>query len=46
MKWIVRFHEQFEAEFSEFDQEVKDELLAEAKFVKQFGPETSRPHVD
>ncbi|WP_342612443.1 type II toxin-antitoxin system RelE/ParE family toxin [Terriglobus saanensis] len=26
--------------------EVQDELLAEAKFVELFGPETGRPHVD
>src|SRR6201996_5174082 len=46
MAWTVKFHEEFESEFLDFDQAVKDELLAEAKFVKQFGPETARPHVD
>jgi hypothetical protein len=46
MKWAVTFHDEFKAEFDELDQEVKDELLAEAKFVEKFGPETSRPHVD
>ena len=45
-KWTVTFHDEFKAEFDELDQEVKDELLAEAKFVEKFGPETSRPHVD
>jgi hypothetical protein len=46
MKWTVQFHDEFKAEFDAFDQEVKDELLAEAKFVEMFGPQTSRPHVD
>ena len=46
MSWIVKFHDEFEAEFDQFAQEVKDELLAEASFVEQFGPATSRPHVD
>jgi hypothetical protein len=46
LKWIVKFHDEFKAEFDELDQEVKNELLAEAKFVEKFGPETSRPHVD
>lgn len=46
MKWMVKFHDEFKVEFDELDQEVKDELLAEAKFVERFGPETSRPHVD
>ena len=46
MKWTVKFQDEFKAEFDELDQEVKDELLAEAKFVEKFGPETSRPHVD
>jgi hypothetical protein len=46
MKWTMQFHDEFKAEFDAFDQEVKDELLAEAKFVEMFGPQTSRPHVD
>jgi hypothetical protein len=46
MNWTVKFHDEFKVEFDELDQEVKDELLAEAKFVERFGPETGRPHVD
>ena len=42
MEWTVKFHE----EFDELQQDVKDELLAEARFVEIFGPETGRPHVD
>ena len=41
MSWIVKFHDDFKAEFDQFAQEVKDELLAEAAFVQQFGPATS-----
>ncbi len=46
MTWTVGFHEDFEPEFDELSEEVQDELLAEAKFVEKFGPETGRPHVD
>ena len=46
MKWTVKFHDEFDPEFDELAQDVKDELLAEAEFVEMFGPETIRPHVD
>src|ERR1700761_2611096 len=46
MMWTVVFHEDFEPEFDDLSEEVQDELLAEAKFVEKFGPETGRPHVD
>ncbi len=46
MTWAVGFHVDFEPEFDELSEEVQDELLAEAKFVEKFGPETGRPHVD
>lgn len=46
MSWTVKFHDEFQPEFDALSQEVKEELLAEAKFVETFGPETSRPHVD
>jgi hypothetical protein len=46
MEWTVAFHDAFEPEFDALSEEVQDELLAEAKFVKRFGPETGRPHVD
>jgi hypothetical protein len=42
----VKFHEEFQAEFDALAEEVQDELLAEAGFVKQSGPQTARPHVD
>jgi hypothetical protein len=46
MTWIVALHDDFEAEFDALTEAVQDELLAEAKFVERFGPETGRPHVD
>ncbi len=46
MQWKVKFHEEFQAEFDAMAQNIQDELLAEAGFVKQFGPQTARPHVD
>src|SRR5271154_5896163 len=46
MTWTVGFHEDFEPEFDALAEAVQDELLAEAKFVEKFGPETGRPHVD
>jgi hypothetical protein len=46
MTWTVAFHEDFEPEFDALAEAVQDELLAEAKFVERFGPETGRPHVD
>jgi hypothetical protein len=46
MLWTVAFHEDFEPEFDVLAEAVQDELLAEAKFVEKFGPETGRPHVD
>ena len=46
MKWTVKFLDEFEPEFYDLPQEVKDEMLAEASFVEMLGPETGRPHVD
>ena len=46
MKWIVKFYEQFEAEFDEFSTEVQDELLVHALLLEKFGPQLGRPAVD
>lgn len=37
MTWTILFHDEFKEEFDLFAQEVKNELLAEAKFVEMFG---------
>jgi hypothetical protein len=46
MKWIVRFHDEFEAEFLAMTAEVQDELLARAQVLARLGPTLGRPQVD
>lgn len=46
MKWIVRFHDEFESEFLAMATEVQDELLAGARVLAKVGPSLGRPHVD
>lgn len=44
--WIVEFHDEFEAEFADMDEEVQDALLAAARAVQMLGPRAGRPYVD
>ena len=46
MSWVVRFEDQFEAEFGALDQPVQDALLASARLLQTYGPGLGRPHVD
>lgn len=46
MTWTVRFAAEFAPEFRELAASVQTELLAQAKVVEQFGPQTGRPRVD
>ena len=46
MEWLVRFHDEFEVEFSALSVAVRNELLAHAKVLAQIGPTLGRPHVD
>ncbi len=46
MRWVIEFHEEFDPEFEDLAAEVQDELLAQAKVIEQFGPQTGRPRVD
>lgn len=46
MEWQVEFHDDFESEFDTLPQEVKNELLATAEILENFGPLAKRPHVD
>lgn len=46
MEWTVKFHDEFEREFDVLNNEVQDELLAQAKRLEYFGPSLGRPHVD
>lgn len=46
MAWIVAFDDAFEAEFQHFDPAVREELLARARVLADYGPQLGRPHVD
>ena len=46
MPWVVLFDDEFEQEFLTFQEEVRDELLANAKLLEDYGPQLGRPHVD
>ena len=46
MTWNVEFEDEFDAEFDEYSDVVKTELLARAKVLGQFGPMLGRPNVD
>jgi hypothetical protein len=46
MTWTVRFAVEFEPEFATLSAAVRIELLAQAKVLEQFGPQTGRPRVD
>jgi len=44
--WSISLHAEFEAEFDLLETEVQDEFLAQAGFLKAFGPQLGRPKVD
>jgi len=46
MEWIVRFHDDFEAEFEALPPAVQTEMLAHAKVLARIGPTLGRPLVD
>ncbi len=46
MAWNVEFHDDFEAEFQDFGEEVQDALLAVAKLLIYYGPQLGRPYAD
>jgi hypothetical protein len=46
MPWVVLFDEEFEQEFLALQQEVRDELVAHAKLLEDYGPQLGRPHAD
>lgn len=46
MKWEVELADEFDSEFDALNEEVQDELLAQAKLLEQFGPSLGRPRVD
>jgi hypothetical protein len=44
--WIVEIGREFEPEFYELDEDVRLEILALSRLLKQFGPQLGRPRVD
>jgi hypothetical protein len=46
VSWTVLFHSAFDAEFANLQEDVQDELLAQAKLLEKFGPTLGRPRVD
>lgn len=46
MRWVVKFHKDFEPEFDVLPEEVQNKLLACASLLEAFGSELGRPHVD
>jgi hypothetical protein len=46
VKWSVLFHPEFEPEFDQLDEDVQDELLAQANLLEASGPRLGRPRVD
>jgi hypothetical protein len=46
MQWVVLFHSEFEREFGDLPEPVRDELLARLGLLRQFGSTLGRPNVD
>ena len=46
MKWIVKFHDEFDLEFEALNEVIQDELLSHAQLLEKFGPQLGRPTVD
>lgn len=46
MTWEVLFYQEFEPEFDALQEEVQDELLAQARLLQHFGPQLGRPRAD
>jgi hypothetical protein len=44
--WVVEIAEEFEPEFYTLHEEVREEILALARLLQQFGPQLGRPRVD
>jgi hypothetical protein len=46
MEWIVQIGDEFEPEFEKLHEDVRLEILALARLLKQLGPQLGRPRVD
>ena len=46
MGWIVAIGDEFEPEFDKLHEDVRTEILAMSRLLRQFGPQLGRPRVD
>ncbi|MBQ6655721.1 MAG: type II toxin-antitoxin system RelE/ParE family toxin [Ottowia sp.] len=46
MTWQVLFHDEFAQEFDSWHQALQDELLAQTRALRRFGPGLGRPWAD
>jgi hypothetical protein len=46
MTWIVETCDELEAEWTDLQEAVRDEILAHSRLLEQFGPQLGRPRVD
>jgi hypothetical protein len=46
VEWVVEIGDEFEPEFFELHEDVRTEILALTRLLKQFGPQLGRPRVD
>lgn len=46
LEWVIEFCDEFVIEFNAMPAPVQDELLAQLKVLKRFGPQLGRPQVD
>jgi len=46
VSWLVEMADEFEPEFNNLHLEVRNEILAHARLLQQFGPLLGRPRVD
>ena len=46
MTWTVEIGDEFEPEFDDLHEDVRNEILALSKVLQQYGPQLGRPRVD
>ncbi len=46
MSWIIEFHEDFDPEFENFPEIVKDHIYAKIQLLEEYGVQLGRPYID
>ncbi len=46
MNWKIEFHDEFEEEFDNLAETVRDAIFVKASLLEQIGPSLGRPHAD